>query len=281
MNPGEKSVLYVVATPIGNLGDLSPRAAEVLGNVDFIASEDTRVTRKLLASMDIHKELVSCYREVESRKADEIASRIASGESCAFCSDAGTPGVSDPGQKLADRCISLGIPVIPIPGCCAAAAAISASGMDCTRFCFEGFLPSSGKQRRERIAELKEEKRTIVLYEAPHRLRATLSDLLSELGDRRIFVAREMTKLHEEYMRTTLSAALASLEGSEPRGEYAIVMEGASAGEAEVPDLQNAAEAARKLRNSGMSLSAACRKASEETGVPRNELYRLLCREDS
>ena len=276
----EPSTLYVVATPIGNLQDLTPRAVEVLGGVDFIAAEDTRVTKKLLSNLGIHKNMISCYRENERHRAEEIVSRLLSGESGALCSDAGTPAVSDPGQQLVDRCISEGITVVPIPGCSALVAAISASGMNCGRFCFEGFLPIAKNNRKQHLEDIREERRPMIFYEAPHKLRATLKDLLNVLGDREICIAREMTKIHEEFIRTTLSEAYEEAMANEPRGEYVLIVAGAEI-KAKEPDRDEAVSLALKYRNEGMSMSAACKKASQETGVPRSEIYRICCGDDS
>ncbi|MEG2633301.1 MAG: 16S rRNA (cytidine(1402)-2'-O)-methyltransferase, partial [Oscillospiraceae bacterium] len=190
--------LYVVATPIGNLGDISARAAAVLESADFIAAEDTRVTAKLLNHLGIKKPLVSYYQHNMAERGEEIIERIINGESCAQCSDAGTPAISDPGEMLVRQAIDAGIDVEPIPGACAAITALCASGLATGRFCFEGFISVSKKSRREHLNEIKDEKRTMIFYEAPHKLRNTLRDLLETLGDREITLARELTKLHED-----------------------------------------------------------------------------------
>ena len=272
----EPSTLYVVATPIGNLQDLTPRAIEVLSGVDFIAAEDTRVTKKLLSNLGIRKSLISCYRENEHHRAEEIVGRLMSGESCALCSDAGTPAVSDPGQQLVNRCVSEGITVVPIPGCSALVTAISASGMNCGRFCFEGFLPIAKNNRKQHLEDIREERRPMIFYEAPHKLKATLRDLLNTLGDREICIAREMTKIHEEFIRTTLSEAYESLKETEPRGEYVLIVAGAEIKSKE-PDRNEAVKIALKYRSEGASLSEACKRAAQETGVPRSEIYRMCC----
>ena len=200
--------LYIVSTPIGNLGDFSPRARATLEAVDFIAAEDTRVGAKLLAHFDIKKPQISYFEHNRREKGEYIARRIAEGESCALITDAGTPAVSDPGCDLVALCAERGVEVVSVPGCCAAIAALSVAGMECGRFTFEGFLSVNKKSRREHLDELKTERRTMVFYEAPHKLVATLRDMLAAWGDRPVALCREITKLHEEVRRDTLSGAL-------------------------------------------------------------------------
>ncbi len=268
-------ILYVVATPIGNLGDLSPRAAATLGEVDFVAAEDTRVSAKLLNHLGLKKPMVSCYRHSEGVRAEGIIDRIAAGESCALCCDAGTPAVSDPGEELVRRAAERGVTVVPIPGACAAIAALSACGLATGRFCFEGFLSVSNKHRAARLAEIKNERRTLVFYEAPHKLKNTLKDLYKTLGERDITLARELTKLHEEIERTTLSRACEEYSSREPRGEYVLIVAGAPEEAASEPDEGAALERVRELRNEGLPLSEACRRAAAESGLKKGALYKL------
>jgi len=267
--------LYVVATPIGNLGDLTGRACKTLESVDFIAAEDTRVTAKILARLDIRKPLVSYYQYNMDGRGRQILERMLGGESCALCCDAGTPAVSDPGELLVRQAAGCGIPVVPVPGPCAAVAALSVSGLPTGRFCFEGFLPVAKKARRERLMQLKDEERTMIFYEAPHKLRRTLSDLAEAFGGQRpVSLARELTKIHEEVQRLTLAQACAEYEGREPKGEYVLVVSGAEP----QPDRRRGAggllgEIDRKI-SGGMPLSEACRVTAKEHGVGRSALYR-------
>ncbi|MDO4565904.1 MAG: 16S rRNA (cytidine(1402)-2'-O)-methyltransferase [Oscillospiraceae bacterium] len=273
-----EALLYIVATPIGNLEDLSPRAAAVLASVDFIAAEDTRVTLKLLNHLGIKKPLVSCYRHNEEGRSEGIVARILAGESCALCCDAGTPALSDPGEKLVRLAAQSGVRVIPIPGCCAAAAALSASGLPSGRFCFEGFLPMAKRNRAARLEELATERRTLVFYEAPHKLKNTLKDLYKHLGEREIVLARELTKLHEEIERSSLSTALAEYETREPRGEYVLIVAGR---EDEAPKQAPQGDPLKRvseLKAAGLSLSEACRRAAAEFGLKKSELYREAAR---
>ncbi|MEG2234115.1 MAG: 16S rRNA (cytidine(1402)-2'-O)-methyltransferase [Oscillospiraceae bacterium] len=266
--------LFVVATPIGNLGDISARAAAVLESADFIAAEDTRVTAKLLNHLGIKKPLVSYYQHNMAERGEEIIERIINGESCAQCSDAGTPAISDPGEMLVRQAIDAGIDVEPIPGACAAITALCASGLATGRFCFEGFISVSKKSRREHLNEIKDEKRTMIFYEAPHKLRNTLRDLLETLGDREITLARELTKLHEDICKTTLSAANDEYILREPRGEYVIVVEGRSIQErTEEVTLDAAVEMVKGLISGGMSTNEASKQVSALTGFRKSELY--------
>ncbi len=272
--------LYIVATPIGNLGDLSARAASVLESVDFVAAEDTRVTAKLLNHLGIKKPLVSYYEHNMMERGDEIIRRIADGESCAQCSDAGTPAVSDPGELLVRQAIEAGITVEPIPGPCAAITALCASGIATGRFCFEGFLSVSKKSRRAHLEEIRLERRTLIFYEAPHKLRNTLRDMYEVLGDRPVTLARELTKLHEEIVRTTLAAANEEYSEREPKGEYVLVIEGAPAPEpAECCTLEQAVAVARTLVDAGMRASDACKQAATQTGCRKSEIYAQLIKE--
>ena len=277
--PHGEGILYIVATPIGNLGDLSPRTAQILSEVDFIAAEDTRVTLKLLNHINVKKPLISCYRHNEAKRVDEIIEKIAGGQSCALCSDAGTPAVSDPGEALVSRAHDAGITVIPIPGPSSAIAALSASGLISGRFCFEGFLPVNRRARQERLFSIISEQRTLIFYEAPHKLQNTLKDLLTYLGDREAVVAREMTKIHEEIVRTTLSEALGRCERTEPRGEYVLIVAGKQPAQGSEYTLDEAVDMAKSLIKEGLSTSAAARAAALETGFSRSELYRMVLRD--
>ncbi|GHU89566.1 rRNA (cytidine-2'-O-)-methyltransferase [Clostridia bacterium] len=267
--------LYIVGTPIGNLGDFSPRAAEVLRGVDFIAAEDTRVTRKLLSHLDIHTPLVSYHEHNRAESGEKIAEKLLSGASAALVTDAGMPAISDPGQELVKLCRERGIAVAAVPGPSAVTTALALSGMKAGRFCFEGFLSVNRRSRREHLEQLKRETRVMVFYEAPHKLLATLKDFLAAFGDREITLARELTKLHEEVITTTLAAAAERYEDSAPRGEFVLVIGGAGAS-GEKPD---GLAAARKLIAEGMSLSRAARTAAEDSGANRAELYRQLLEE--
>lgn len=264
--------LYVVATPIGNLGDLSPRAAETLQRVDFIAAEDTRVGAKLLNHFGIKKPQI-CYFEHNRRtKGEYVAGRLLAGESCALITDAGTPAISDPGTDLVALCAGLGIPVAAVPGCSAVVTALSISGMDCGRFTFEGFLSTTRKNRLEHLNQVKYETRTMVFYEAPHKLLRTLQDMLDCWGDRQIALCRELTKLHEECFRTTLAQAVAHYTENAPRGEFVLVIAGC-ANDA-IPSLQPdlLAEVGRRMEE-GQPLTSAVKQVSREYNAPKNRLY--------
>ena len=223
--------LYLVATPIGNLGDFSPRALETLEAADFIAAEDTRVSLKLLNHFGVKKPLVSYHQHNQASAGQAILSRLLAGESCALVTDAGTPAVSDPGEDLVRLCAQNGVAVQAIPGCCALVSALAVSGLPTGRFAFEGFLPVNKKERRARLQPLRTEERTMIFYEAPHKLVNTLEDLLEALGDRPAALCRELTKLHEETVRTTLSQALAHYRENAPRGEFVLVVAGAEPAE--------------------------------------------------
>ena len=220
--------LYLVATPIGNLGDLSPRALETLSAVDFIAAEDTRVSLKLLNHFGIKKPLVSYHEHNHVTAGPSILARLLAGEDCALVTDAGTPAISDPGEPLVRLCAESGVSVLSIPGCCAAVSALAVSGLPTGRFTFEGFLSVSRKSRREHLESLRDERRTMIFHEAPHKLRNTLADFAAVFGpDRRIALCRELTKLHEEIRRCTLGEAAAYYAENAPRGEYVLVVAGA------------------------------------------------------
>ncbi|OUP53024.1 16S rRNA (cytidine(1402)-2'-O)-methyltransferase [Butyricicoccus pullicaecorum] len=272
--------LYLVATPIGNLGDFSPRAREVMSEVDFIAAEDTRVTKKLMTALDLpQKPLVSYYEHNRRQRGEEILARLLAGENCALVTDAGTPAVSDPGEDLVALCAPEGVPVIPIPGCCAAVCALAASGLPTGRWCFEGFLSVNKKARREHLDALKNEKRSMIFYEAPHKLRATLDDLCAAFGgDRRISLSRELTKLHEETLRMTLAEAVAYFAETAPRGEFVMIVEGAPDvvdEDAEDDRMARALNAVQKRIENGETLKDAVKMVSADLGVKKNALYQL------
>ena len=265
--------LYLVGTPIGNLGDLSPRAAEILGSVDFIAAEDTRVTLKLLNHFAIKKPLVSYFEHNKVESAAVILPRLQAGESCALVSDAGMPAISDPGEELVRLCAEAGIPVVSVPGPSAVVTALALSGLPTQRFTFEGFLSTANKSRREHLGSLKNEHRTMVIYEAPHKLAETLSDLLEVLGDREIALCRELTKLHEEVIRTTLSQAAERYAAEKPRGEFVLVIRGAPEEKGPRQTLEEALALVARYRQEGLSLKDAAKRAAAVTGRSRNDLY--------
>ena len=266
--------LYLVATPIGNLGDFSPRAVDTLAHADFIAAEDTRVSMKLLNHFGIKKPLVSYHEHNHVTAGQSILSRLLAGETCALVTDAGTPAISDPGEDLVRLCAENGVPVYSIPGCCAAVSALAVSGLPTGRFTFEGFLTVNKKSRRERLESLKGEERTMIFHEAPHKLRATLEDLCAAFGpERRISLCRELTKLHEETVRTTLGEAVAYYAENTPKGEYVLVVAGAEPVEAPAVTLEDAVAQVLALKEQGMRLKDAAKEVAEHTGLSKNELY--------
>ena len=265
--------LYLVATPIGNLGDLSPRAADTLAQADFIAAEDTRVTMKLLSHLGLKKPMVSYHEHNKASAGPAVLSRLLSGETCALVTDAGTPAVSDPGEDLVRLCAENGVAVQSIPGCCALISALAVSGLPTGRFVFEGFLPVNKGQRRERLQALLGEERTIIFYEAPHKLRGTLADLLEAFGDRPLALCRELTKLHEETRRTTLVQAAAYYQDNEPRGEYVLVVGGAAPAEEGAVTLEEGVALVLERRTRGERMKDAVRQVAADTGLARNELY--------
>ena len=266
--------LYLVATPIGNLGDFSPRAAETLAAVDFIAAEDTRVSVKLLNHFQIKKPLVSYHEHNHVSAGQAILRRLLAGESCALVTDAGTPAISDPGEDLVRLCAENGVTVLAIPGCCAAVNALAVSGLPTGRFTFEGFLTVNKKNRRERLESLKNEERTMIFYEAPHKLRTTLADLRDAFGpDRKIALCRELTKLHEETCRTTLGEAADAYRDREPKGEYVLVVAGRPPRETAAVTVEEAVEQVLRLVDQGARLKDAAREVAEHTGLSKNELY--------
>ena len=266
-------VLYLIATPIGNLGDLSPRAAATLEAADFVAAEDTRVTMKLLRHLGLKKPMVSYHEHNRASAGPAILERLLAGESCALATDAGTPAISDPGEDLVRLCAENGVTVQAVPGCCALISALAVSGLPAGRFVFEGFLPVNRAQRRERLQELLGEERTLVFYEAPHRLRTTLADLLAAFGDRKAALCRELTKLHEETSRTTLAQAAAWYQENEPRGEYVLVISGAERPAESAVTLEQGAELVLERRARGERMKDAVRQVAADTGLGRNELY--------
>jgi 16S rRNA (cytidine1402-2'-O)-methyltransferase len=267
-------ILYLVPTPIGNLGDISIRCRETLEQADFIAAEDTRVTLKLLNHLGIKKSLVSYYEHNKASKGDFIVERILNGETCALVSDAGSPAISDPGEELVKQCAEAGITVCAIPGPCAVITALSISGQSTGRFCFEGFLSMSKKSRREHLESLTEEQRTMVFYEAPHKLVNTLEDMAAVFGkDRPLSLCRELTKLHEEVVRTTLGEAIEKYSAQPPKGEFVLVVAGAPEKQKEVFTSADAASRVRALMKTGMSRKDAVKQTAKELNLPKNVVY--------
>ena len=273
-------MLYLVPTPIGNLGDISTRCRETLEQADFIAAEDTRVSLKLLNHLGIKKSLVSYYEHNKAFKGDKIVERILAGETCALVSDAGSPAISDPGEDLVKQCAAAGITVCAIPGPCAAITALSISGQATGRFCFEGFLSTAKKSRREHLESLKKEQRTMIFYEAPHKLVSTLEDLAEAFGnDRGISLCRELTKLHEEVVRTTLGGALEKYAENPPKGEFVLVVAGAPAEEKEVATEGDAAVRVAQLMAEGLSRKDAVKQTAKELDLPKNVVYDIALKD--
>lgn len=269
--------LYLVATPIGNLGDISRRMAETLEAVDFIAAEDTRITIRLLNHLGIRKQQVPYHRHNTQQKGDQILERLLAGESCALVTDAGTPAVSDPGEELVALCASHGVTVTAIPGPCAFVNALALSGLPTGRFTFEGFLAVNKKNRRTHLAALEGEERTMIFHEAPHKLPATLCDLRDAFGEsRRVALCRELTKLHEEVRRTTLGEAAAHYAANSPKGEFVLVVEGCPARAEEAPSLEEGVALVEALCREGLTMRDAVRKTAQEQGLPRKALYDLV-----
>ena len=267
-------MLYLVPTPIGNLGDVSDRAREVLESADFIAAEDTRVTLKLLNHLGIKKSLVSYYEHNKAFKGDKIVERILAGETCAQVSDAGSPAISDPGEDLVKQCVAAGIVVSAIPGPCAAITALSISGQSTGRFCFEGFLSTAKKSRREHLESIKKETRTMIFYEAPHKLANTLEDLLETFGpERPISLCRELTKLHEEVIRTDLQGAVNYYQENAPKGEFVLIVAGAPEQVRETASSEDAAARVLTLVAQGLSRKDAIKQTAKELDLPKNTVY--------
>lgn len=268
--------LYVVGTPIGNLSDFSPRAVETLASVDFIAAEDTRVTLKLLNHFEIKKPMVSYFEHNRRERGEIILERIKSGENCAIVTDAGMPAISDPGEDLVDLCLSNGITVESVPGPTAFATAMAMSGLPSGRFTFEGFLSVNKPSRREHLAEIVSERRTMVFYEAPHKLTATLKDLYKYLGDRRIALIKELTKIHETVERTTLSEACEKYLAQTPKGEFVIVIEGSTEPKQKEVSLDEAVALAKGLVENGMAINDAAKEIAKETKLKKGDIYKAL-----
>ena len=270
------AMLYLVPTPIGNLSDISERCREVLAQADFIAAEDTRVTLRLLNHLELKKPLVSYYEHNKAASGPRIVERILAGETCALVSDAGSPAISDPGEDLVRLCAEAGVTVSAIPGPCAAIAALAVSGLPTQQFCFEGFLAVSGKTRREHLQRLQGETRTMIFYEAPHKLLRTLNDLRDTFGgEREITLARELTKLHEQTLRTTLDGAVAYFTENAPKGEFVLVLRGAPERSEPEVTAEQALEIVARYRSEGRALKEACKLAAADTGFGKNELYQM------
>ena len=269
-------ILYLVGTPIGNLGDFSPRAIQTLKEADFIAAEDTRVTLKLLNHFSVKKPMVSYFEHTRRERGEQIVARMLAGESCALVTDAGMPAVSDPGEDLVALCHERGIRVCAVPGPAAFVTALALSGLPAGRFTFEGFLSVNKRSRKEHLASLAGEARTMIFYEAPHKLPATLRDLYAALGDRRIAIVREITKVHEEVLRTTLGQAAGAYADGGLRGEIVLVIEGAEAPAQDAVLLEDAVEIARGRMAAGQSASDAARQTARETGLKKGDLYKAL-----
>lgn len=268
--------LYVVGTPIGNLEDFSPRAVRILGEADFIAAEDTRVTVKLLNHFNLKKEMLSYYEHNKNAKGNLIIERILKGETCALVSDAGMPAISDPGEDLVRQAHEAGITVESVPGPSALVTALAISGMESGRFCFEGFLSVNKISRKKHLDELKNEKRTMIFYEAPHKLTATLRDMLKAFGDRRIALVRELTKIHETVFNTTLSGAVDFYTDNAPKGEFVLIIEGKKEEQSAEYTLEDAVRLAKKLTDGGKSTSSAAKEAAEISGIKKGEIYKAL-----
>lgn len=268
--------LYVVGTPIGNLNDFSPRAIETLGACDFIAAEDTRVTLKLLNHFDIHKPLLSYYEHNRRQRGEEILARILRGDNCALVTDAGMPAISDPGEDLVRACHAHAVPVCAVPGPVAFATALAISGMPAGRFTFEGFLSVNKPSRRKHLEELRSEKRTMLFYEAPHKLSATLRDMYAIFGERQIAIVREITKIYEQVIRTTFSEAIARCEAEPIKGEIVLIVQGAPESESPAFTPEDAVQSAIEKMRDGLSPSEAAKQAAKEFGFKKGDIYKLL-----
>lgn len=280
-NRTEDGTLYLVATPIGNLADITERAKKVLSEVSFVAAEDTRNTARLLLSYGIHAELVSYHEHNRRESGERIVGRLLSGESCALVTDAGMPAISDPGEDIVRLCSEAGITVRIVPGACAAVSALALSGLSTARFAFEGFLPAKAGERRSRLEAVMDDDRTLIFYEAPHKLRATLSDMEKIFGkERKISLCRELTKINEEAFRTTLGEAVLHYENNEPRGEYVLIVEGGTGrvrreGKEALLSLSPEEHVAH-YEAEGLSRKDAIKAAARDRGLPKSEFYRLL-----
>ena len=269
-------ILYVVGTPIGNLGDFSPRAVQVLSECDFIAAEDTRVTIKLLNHFGIKKPMVSYYEHNRAQRGGVIIDRLLNGENCALVSDAGMPIISDPGEDLTKLCHENGIQVLAVPGPCTFVTALAISGMPSGRFTFEGFLTVSKQNRKKHLEELVNEKRTMIFYEAPHKLASTLSDMAKYWGNRNIALVKEITKIHENVERTTLFDAAEKYKDGSAKGEYVLIVEGKPEEEDEEITIEVAVEMAKKLVADGLSKNEAAKEIAKETGLKKSDIYKSL-----
>lgn len=275
-NKVEGGTLYLVATPIGNLSDLSERALKVLSEVDFVAAEDTRNSGLLLSRFGISKPFVSYYEHNKRERGEYIVSRLKAGESCALVTDAGMPAISDPGEDIVRLCAEVGVPVTAVPGCCAAVTALALSALTTGRFAFEGFITTNRHDRRERLTALKYEERTMIFYEAPHKLRQTLDDILEFMGDRKITLCREMTKLNEEIIRTTVSEAVEMYKEKNPRGEYVLVLEGGIKEDKADEFPSDPEEHVKMYESQGMKRMDAIKAAAKDRGVSKGVLYKEL-----
>ncbi len=269
--------LFVVGTPIGNLDDISPRALETLEMADFIAAEDTRVTLKILNRFEIKNKLVSCHRHSGANVFENIISRLLGGENCALVSDAGMPCISDPGEELIRMCYDNGISVCVVPGPTAAMSALCISGLDTSRFSFEGFLSVTKKQRTAHLEEVRNYRHTMIFYEAPHKLIYTLQDMLEYFGNRKISLCREITKIHEEVIRTTLKDAIELYSNQTPKGEYVLIVEGAPEQKKANITFDEALKMVQNLVEDGEKLSNACKAIANNTDFSKSELYNAMC----
>ena len=272
----KEPILYVVGTPIGNLGDISPRALETLRGVDFIAAEDTRVTVKLLNHFEIKKPLVSYFEHNKHDKGDKIIHRILAGESCAVVTDAGMPCISDPGEDLIKQCEEAGIKTVVVPGPSAVISALAVSGLETGRFTFEGFLSVNKKSRADHLESLLDERRTMIFYEAPHKLNNTLDDLYKTFGNRRLTIARELTKVHEEIIRTDTATAATAYRENPLKGEIVLILEGKKTEDQPQMTFDQAVAYAKGLIADGMRPTDAAKKAAAESGLKKNEIYKEL-----
>lgn len=270
--------LYLVATPIGNLSDMSERALKVLSEVDFIAAEDTRNSLRLLTHFGISKPMISYFEHNKRERGQAIIQRLAQGESCALITDAGTPAISDPGEDLVRMCAESNITVISVPGACAAICALTLSGLATARFCFEGFLPTARSERRARLDALKKEDRTMIFHEAPHKLKTTLSDLAAAFGEsRKIALCRELTKLNEQTIRTTIGEAIKYYEENQPRGEYVLVISGSDTADSACFWQEMTVEQHLEYyTNSGIDMRDAIKNVAHDRGVPKNDIYKKV-----
>lgn len=273
--------LILVGTPIGNLNDFSPRAVSALENCDFIAAEDTRVTVKLLNHFGIKKPMVSYFEHNRHERGEMICQRIINGETCVLVTDAGMPAISDPGEELVGQCAEMGIEVLVVPGPSAVVSALAVSGLPTGRFTFEGFLTVNKRNRKIHLNEIENETRTMIFYEAPHKLRSTLTDLFAALGERRIAIVREITKIHEEVIRTTLTQAIQRYENESPRGEIVLVIEGKAECTADEPaDISQGVKMAQNLMSTGISLSDAAKQAAKALGLKKGDIYKAVTLEN-